>query len=731
MPLGVDQILQQNTGSFHATSGTVTLPAATTAGSTIILSAALTGDGTTLRGFSTPTGGAGTWGTYIGGAGTSQSLPVLFAQRTVAAGETSWTLPITGGATDIVWHVMEVMGVSQPPAVRFSMSSVGTNNPAAPVSSLTSPSATTDTFDTMVLAVYAATDLTQASAPVVSGYTNGFDELAQASVVGSSSATTLAIGIISKLDLEPFTTSASVSPNSYMQMGVTGFVPADVRGAPEYSLIFGAEMGTANGLAVGSAAALTVGTAPVDAITGSPAISSAFARSGSYSRLLSSTAAAEAIMFTNNVGGNTGLLPDTSGRAATFRDCVYFDTTLPSVDVPLWSFEAGSLANGAVVTYRTASQKIGVKVGTGTEVLSDATVSVNKWIGVDLRWDPRSTVHTVDWQVDYDSLDATVAPVAQTSVSQTGMTAGQLTTLRNGWTTAITATAYFDDLVYSQEWEAYPIGDVRIVPLHVDQTGTPTISGTATNFQTFASNGTGTAWNAATARAALNDIPPVIGASSNGVMQVTAAAFDYVEIPMETYDCAGAAVPCAPRAVRWYMAGWAASTSAATCGFQNFDGTNFLVQTDTADHGFDSTTAVWITAMQRQGPSLFYPFTQAKVDGLSMRFGFSNDATPDVGIHCVLAELAVQPAVTASAASAATDSGTAYLYVRNDPKTQAVISLLATTPPGTQGVTLTYALAGVDQTPIYVPPNTTFEHAIGAASIREVTSYGMILDPTG
>jgi hypothetical protein len=314
------------------------------------------------------------------------------------------------------------------------------------------------------------------------------------------------------------------------------------------------------------------------------------------------------------------------------------------------------------------------------------------------------------------------------------MTAADVTTVRRGWTTAITASAYYDDFVYSQIWNCFPIGDVRIVPLHVDQTDTPTISGTTANFQTFASNGTGTAWNASTARAALNDVPPVVGASSNGIMQVTAAAFDYVQIPMETFDCAGAAVPCAPRAVRWYMAGWAASGTAATCGFVSHDGTNFIAPglNGSVDHGFDNALTVWITAMHRiSDGSPFYPFTQAKVDNLIMRFGFSSDATPDVGIHCVLAELAVQPAVTAGAGSWATDTGYAYLYARNDPTTQAVISLLATTPPGTQGATLTYALNGVDQQPIYVPPDTPREVPIGAANIREVTSYGMIIDPTG
>ena len=59
-----------------------------------------------------------------------------------------------------------------------------------------------------------------------------------------------------------------------------------------------------------------------------------------------------------------------------------------------------------------------------------------------------------------------------------------------------------------------------------------------------------------------------------------------------------------------------------------------------------------------------------------------------------------------------------------------MVSYLITTPPGTRGATFDYALAGVDQTPIYVGPDDVHEVSIGAVDITGVTSCGLTPDPT-
>jgi hypothetical protein len=750
MPLGVDNIIQRGSFAFEGTSGTVTLPAPTTAGSLVMILAGASGNGVTIGAtINGASGGAGSFTGIVGTGGTrDHASTVAFVQTNVAAGETSWTLT-ANQASQVEGTVYELWGVGVAPADKYwaVSGSQAETGLASTITTAQAPPNTgdiTENFDAWAIALFTATSA-DTTVPTLSGYTDGFYEdpdQPQQTRANATWAMSFGVAFRSLQEVGAFTCTASVSPNCYLASGMVILYADAGAWVPNYASICGMEFGTATGLTSGSTAITAPSTAPFDAAVGTPEIVSTFKRSGSWALKLSSSAAAENV--TNTF---TGTLGDKSlwsvSRALVQRKHFYFDTTLPGSDVELFSVECGSLANGMTITYRTASQKIGVKIGTGTEVLSDAVVAVNKWVGVDWRYDMRTTTHIVDWQVDYDSLDVSVAPVAQTTVTQTGMTAmvagnaGTTITSRTGWHAATTATVYYDDFAASWYWGTYPIGDVRIVPLGVDQTGTPTITGTTTNFQTFASNGTGTAWNANTARAAIAEVPPVIGASANGVMQVTAAATNFITVPMETYDCAGAAVPCTPRAVRWYVAGWAASTSVATLNIKNDDGVNQLVDiglgAGALDHNFDSSTLVWLCAMHRfwnfPGETSFYQLTQSRVDGLFMNVGYSTDATPDVGVHSILAELCVAPAKTYGVVEAAADSGTAYLYVRADPVTKSVVSLVATTPPGAQGATILTTIGGVDGTH-YVPPNTTFELPVGASSVADVTGYGLLMDPT-
>lgn len=725
--LGVDQIIQQNSGSFESTSGTISLPAGTTAGSLLILCAAVDGDGTTNVFLTPPTGGAGVWNSYVPQSGNSRARVFVFDHFNVAAGETSWTLAVTGGSWQVVWTLIEMSGVGLSLADSFVLrsSSPGDATSTAPTISGGLMGVGSQCFVSCGFSVYAAT--ATGATPAVSGYTNGFNELTQSSHANGTQGVALAVGIRSINDLAEVSTGVDVSPDAYGQGFTIVYYADGAPWAPNYPLVCGFEVGTGTSLATTTAIAPAgsgVGGV-VDAVTGSPEVVGTFARSGTYSLKLSSVAAAENVSWLA-----TKALPNLDTYTSVMFVPFYFDTTLPLTDVDLFSIEVGSSSNAVHVRYRAASQKIGVQVGSGTEVLSDATVAANTWIAVDIRYDPRTTTHLCDWQVDYDSLDTAAAPVTQAQASATGMTAGIMTTVRLGWAGVTTATVYFDDLVYSNFWGAYPIGDTRIVPLLPDVAGTATVTGSAANFKTFTSNGTTATWTSATTIANLRDMPPTIGASSDGLTQVTAATGDFVTVPMETYDCAAAL--CSPRAVRWYVPGWAASGNPATLEIWSVDETaNARFDSGIGDHGFDSTTLVWVCGMQRQQFSNFptyYPLTKARLDALSLNMGVSSDATPDVGIHAILAELAVQPAVTYGINES--EAGAFKLYGRFDSKTQGVVSLLATTPSGVRGMTVHTALFGVDQPDQYVGPNTAVEIPVGADDITGLTSVGITLDPT-
>lgn len=725
MPLSTDNIIQQNTGSFESTSGTVSLSAGTEAGSAILLAAGVGGDGVTAFNLTAPTGFTAV--SIVGDNAARHGHIRVFVKPSASAGETSWTLPVTGGTQQVTWALFEMSGLDLDwPGLAYLNAGMFPNAPASPVASQdTEVTATNESFGALAVAVFLASNTTP-SAPTISGYTNGFYEVASQAKANGSAAHQMTVAAKPIQTVGTVQTGAAVSPNSYLTTWLLVLTGTDSRHAPNVRACFGAEIGTATSVTSTSA---DNGLAPWDAVTGTPAIVTTSPRSGSWCLELSSTSAAENLTWTQKAlpaRGNLGVSGSDDPPAVWVeRFHVHFPTSLPSSNVDLASCEVSSLANGVVIRYVSASQKIGVKVGAGAEQLSDATVTANQWIGIDYIYDPRTTTHSCQWQVDYDATpgDAT-GPVAQTTATNTGMTAGGVTTVRKGWTTSTTATVRYDDIVGSMFRKTYPIGDVQIVPLKVDPAGTPTVSGSSANFRVFTNNGTLSTWTAAGTRTALDDVPPTIGSTSDGVTQVTTATGEYVEVPMETFTCAPDYVPVAGR---WYWAGWAASGNPAGFGFRATDGGTAVVSYTSVDPGFDDTNLVWMGAMHTGNPQIYRQLTQARIDALAAQFGFSEDANPDAGVHAVLFELVIQPAVVYSVADV--EGGAFNVYVRQDQLSGAVVSYLVTTPPGTRGATFTWTIDGVDGSQ-YVGPNTTWEKSVGAADITAVTATGLIPDPT-
>jgi hypothetical protein len=748
MSLTADSILQQNTGSFNAASGSATLGAGTAAGSAVVVCAAILGDAVSDWQLDPPAG-------FIQASGDDQQVALsankvyVFLKKNTSA-ESSWSLitrkdSASGSAREVVWAAFEVVGTgldrlgadlggtfpTSAGIYQAQWGLVNTGNMTSGTETAVASRATGVTDDsscygTLSFAAVAAT-APSTTPTAITGHTNGFTEIASVNRVGSTRAITLSVAVKAAQVLDPQSTTVALSPSSAVYTAVVSLFADGAKHAPDLAAFTGFGFATATGIATGSGA--LVGTAPFDTVVGTPAIVTTNPRSGAYCLELSSTAAAECLTWASD--GVTGFVlkfaPPTQNYLFTARIHVYFPSSLPGADVELFSCEAGSLANGMVCWYRSASQKLGMVVGTGTEVLSDAVVTVDKWIGVDWRWDPRYTNHLVDWQVDYDATpgDAT-APVAQTQAVGASTSIANPTIFRLGWTTAKTATVRYADVGVSKMWGPYPVGDLRTTVVGPDQAGTPTISGTATNFKTYTGGPAGTlsTWSAATTRSALNEIPPSVGTSvGTGLTQVTAASADYCEIPMDTFTAAPNYVL---RAVRWYAAARAASTAAATVGMQFWDsGAAMVDEIIVLNHLLDPATPRWFVKMHST-KAAFYQITQPRMDGLRARFGYSTDATPDVALDALFCEVAYQPAVVIGVLGA--EDGAFMVYARQDGSSGAVASYLVTTPPGTRGATFYYSLLGVDQTPVYVNPNTTYEQVTAGVDISTVTGVGLSPD---
>jgi hypothetical protein len=708
-------LLQSNAGGFNSTTGNATA-AATTAGSTLLLIVGLASGSANLSpnpptGF-TPAGGEGA---------TFGSFPKVFFYRksNVAAGETSWTISM-GVAGLVCWSVLEYDNLDLTTPKDVGVASASTASAATSVSTGTSAQSTT--YSAVVVAAHMALNATNTTVPTWSGQTNGFNEVTDAGIAGASTAAGLAVSVLETGALGTFSSTGTSSVTANLASTLVVYTTAGARRAANVVNMAGAEQGTEAGLTTG-----TAGNTIFDFQAGTVAVVTTSPRSGSYCYRITGSAS-----LSNFGWSNTASL-GSSTTIGVKRVCFIFEGALPTSDVEVYSMGsiAGATNQVLILRYRTASQKLGLQVrevttpANGTEQLSATTVAADTWYAVDLRFDGSGTSasgvpYKGDWALDgVAQTQATVtAPAGTATVGAT--TFGPLTAPSGSY------TIRYDDIVFSRTAGHYPLGDFKLLPLKPDPAGTLTISGTATNFNTYTANGTMAAWNAATALAAIDDLPPTIGASADGIAQVTAAATDYVEIPMETYNAAanGAGL----RAVRMYAAGWGAgSPAAATLGFRGFDGTTETTLLAAADPTFtnSTTTPGWVAKMFKPTSG----WTQAKLDALTFRVGFSSDATPDIGIHSIMAEVAVRadPQTVQVASVTGMDGVTeaSTVTARLDADSGAPIAYDASAP-GDRDATVTYTERGTPVTKT-VPAGTLDTEVVGADTVDDVTNVGVTL----
>jgi hypothetical protein len=224
--------------------------------------------------------------------------------------------------------------------------------------------------------------------------------------------------------------------------------------------------------------------------TGSPTIDTDGLR-------LQATTAAEQI-------GGAGMLPLAGPKAGLERLRLRFNTSLPGADLELAKLDG--VASTAVLRYVSASQKLGLKIGTGTEQLSDATVTAGAWIDVEVRLVGTTTAWTGDWRVSYGA-----GWVDQTQAAFTASGALSAVTPYLGWSAASTGDVSVAYALYSVTPGHYPLGEYTVVFLGPDPAGTPAAwtGGNTANFRRFTANGTiDGSFNAANIRDAVDDWPP-------------------------------------------------------------------------------------------------------------------------------------------------------------------------------------------------------------------------------
>jgi hypothetical protein len=662
----LDSLLAQpiTKGSFNATSGATSLGSATTAGHTLLVFATTYGS----TGISTPSGYTLDTPTPV----TTQKV-YAFRKSNIGASETLPTLATGASTQKTIWFALELAGLdlSAPKDVNSAIA-------AATAQSISTAGVTGTGYETVVFALFLAQNASGTTPPTWSGYTGAYAPLTEQAEQGQADATTsIGAALVSlaphnKVQLEALTATSSLAANGPLAAVAVKYLVAESKTAADYRMILGFEWGTSAGLITGMS-----GSRLLETTTGTVAVTSSTPRTGGYCLEIGS--------------GTSAVHNATASFTSSTRLSVFYPfrfATLPATDTEIFAVTPSGGVD-CVVRFIAATSKIGVKVGTGTEQVSAETISAGSYQSVDLDYD--MVAGTASWQLN--SVDQ-----AQASGSATGIGSGAL---RLGWSIASAAVMRVDDVIVAGRKGNWPLNDHRVVLVGVDPAGTVSVEGTAANFRRYTANGTidGT-WNATDVRNALDELPPTVGASNDGVVQVTNDALSYVRVPLATYTAAANEVI---RAVRMLFMGWAASATAAHIGFWAYSGSESgfgaELLLETTDPGFDNSTTApaWFCEM-------FTPsggWTQDKLDALEARGGGSDDAAPDVGWGWCGAEAAILQGRVDPVFGHLDDD--LHVEAPTDPLTGGIIALHAYAPADQGDWTLVYEVDGVEQTPVSVP----------------------------
>jgi Tfp pilus assembly protein PilX len=299
---------------------------------------------------------------------------------------------------------------------------------------------------------------------------------------------------------------------------------------------------------------------------------------------------------------------------------------LPTTDASVFSLapsgSTGLAHNQLNLMYRVGTGKWALGLGTSStiDVIQESTVTaaLNTWYAFDIRFPTTAShIRLGEWYID---------GVAQTSVTATDNPAftasGPRVTFGSSGTPVSVRpayTAYYDDVVISTTPGDFPIGDINISPLRPNAFGTHVNPTHFTTRQGLAPSATD--WQL------LDDSP--MSNNIDFLRQVTANAASYLEATFQdtTESCIrGAAAE---------MSSHPEGTSANNTKTSTFDGATESVLYQ-GDNSIASTALAFAIRPITPGGA----WTQARVNGLKMRFGYGVDVNPIVAWDDLMVQLA-------------------------------------------------------------------------------------------
>jgi hypothetical protein len=331
-------------------------------------------------------------------------------------------------------------------------------------------------------------------------------------------------------------------------------------------------------------------------LTGAPTADNATFRSGAYSLRIADGSGASTI---------NGLRTFTGASIVVARFAVRLNA-LPGVSSNLVYVDSGT---DLVFGYDQPSQKFSLTLGASTAT-SASTVSAGTWYVIDLRYDLRANPHLGDWRVD--------------GVAQTQVTRAAASSTATGFGLGATAnasvyTANFDDVLIANQAKAYPIGNGKVVRLIPDGVGTHNTPGDFRDDDNSAIDAN--SWQR------VDEVP--MTSITDYVLQLNNNATGYLE-----FTFANTTETC----IREVSAVFAYHK--ASNGGNNGKGSIFAGSTESivVSGDFGATSIQYGSALVAPAAA---SWTQAAVNALVARFGYSTDANPDPYADALVLELAV------------------------------------------------------------------------------------------
>lgn len=693
MPVATTDILWENSGLVATgTSVVVTHPDAggTTDGTTVVV-AFHSG----LISVTLPTG-------FISIA---THTPMYVFAKVVGAGETSWTF--TTSSTSTAWYMAEVTNLA---GIDVYDGSGLTTGSTANGGTLASGAASNSGESGLALAIFGATRSVSTDVTSWSGYTNSFVERVDASPASGTAGRTIAVAAKTYSGWSSWSSTATYATSgaatgTYAVTVLLRSADAAINAPLDFFTTFG--FGTHAGMQ--SITTSPLGSSPIASPTGTWGTNYSVGlngRSGGYS--LDVTASASLA----NV-----ILPRVSNPTMSFGGNIEAVSGSGTPTAVTFGFTGGS-GGSLQVQYDVTNQKFGLTWAGGTTVWQAGTTAVGSFAWIDVRMRVNGAIAYADWSVESVAQTSPTDLTGRTSVTSVDTYLGQASGTQ-------TSQFRYSDVVLSRFAGAYPLGPHTVKTLVPETTGA-TVSGTSTNFSRFTANGTLAAVNG-TEGALLDEIPPTISASSDGIVQTATASTDYLNLPMGDLTLASNEIIAGVRPVVALWSGTGAGAGDVTV--KGYDGlTETTIKAISQLTPGSSTTAsatypMWAAAMWPGGAN--GAWTPTRLNAAALRIGYSTDATPDMGASAAYLEVAVRTAPTVRTLQTLTAAADFTADIIVNPYNSATVSYVVTNNDTDTTAYLNYSVSGVPQTPVAVGPGSSATVDIHADNFGDISDIAL------